>query len=537
MALGANTSYPPEVNEEPFALFSKPRRTAAALPPPAEEDPWGSLGTRGLLIADGSQLLPLDPAAPFKSLGLNEWLARAPVALSAPHADPPPQAGNCRTLGLSHPTPVQHACIPVVLAGRDVIGLAQTGSGKTAAFALPTLQRLSADPYGVFALVLTPTRELALQIGEQFVALAAGFALRCTVCIGGEDFGRQASELARRPHVVVATPGRLREQLWAHEAARESLRRAAVLVLDEADRLLEPSFEPELAAVLACLPVRRQTLLFSATLTPAVEQLQRVGGAGAYRFAVGGADGDGAAMRLPAGLRQQLVLVPAKVKEVYLAHLLSAEQLSARHVRSALLFAPTVRSCQLLADTLAELGLQPAVLHSAMAQKQRGAALARFRGGAASLLVATDVASRGLDVPTVDLVLNFDVPAAAEDYVHRCGRTARAGRGGLAITLVTQYDVVRVEALEAATGVPLEPLALDEAEVLKGMTRVMVARRTASLKSAPCQAPLPCMHRCSRARPVSEPGGMGEKLAAIKSSRAAGTARRAAGGSGGRVGE
>jgi len=430
---------------------------------------------------------------------------------------------------------VQHACIPVVLSGRDVIGLAQTGSGKTAAFALPTLQRLAADPYGVYALVLTPTRELALQIGEQFAALAAGFALRCTVCIGGEDFGRQAAELARRPHIVVATPGRLREQLWAHEAACEALRRAAVLVLDEADRLLEPSFEAELAAVLAVLPQRRQTLLFSATLTPAVAQLQRVGGAGAFRFAVGGEEGAAAgALRLPASLRQQLLLVPAKVKEVYLAHLLQPERLEAARTRSVLLFAPTVRSCQLLADTLAELGLRPAVLHSAMAQKQRAAALTRFRGGGASLLVATDVASRGLDIPSVDLVLNFDVPSAAEDYVHRCGRTARAGRSGLAITLVTQYDVSRVEALEAAIGVTLEPLTLDEAEVLKGMTRVMVARRTASLKSAPPRRP---RARRSHARPVSEPGGMGEKLAAIKSTRAAGTARRAAGGSGGRVGE
>ncbi len=415
----------------------------------------------------------------------------------------PLQVGNCSALGLSRPTPVQHACIPAVLAGRDCIGIAHTGSGKTAAFALPLLQRLCVDPYGIFCVVMTPTRELAMQIGEQFSALSAGFALRRAVCVGGEEQCRQAAALARRPHVVVATPGRLRDHLESHAGVRDALRRVSCLVLDEADRLLEPSFEPELAALLGALPAQRQTLLFSATLTPAVAALQRLTGASAFRFA---AYDD---LTLPATMRQQLLLVPAKVKEVYLAHLLQAERLAEQKVRSALVFCATVRGAQLLHETLRALGAQPAVLHSAMAQKSRAAALQRFRAGAATLLVATDVAARGLDIPTVDLVINFDVPSAAADYVHRCGRTARAGRGGRALTFVTQYDVGRVTGIEQHTGQKLEPLELPEQEVLRGMTAVLAARRAATMT-------------------LAAPGGFDEKLAERRKARAAGAARRAA---------
>ena len=401
---------------------------------------------------------------------------------------------------MRRPTPVQRACIPAALAGRDCIGIAHTGSGKTAAFALPLLQHLAAEPYGVFALVMTPTRELAVQIGEQFRALSAGFTLRVAVCVGGEDAGRQMAALSRKPHVVIATPGRLRDQVENHEGVREALRRVAALVFDEADRLLDASFEPELAALLGVLPPRRQTLLFSATLTPAVAALQRLTGAAAFRFAAY------EALSLPPSLRQEMLLVPAKVKEVYLAYLLGAERLEAARVRSALVFAGTVRGTQLLGEMLRELGAAPAVLHSAMAQKARVAALQRFRSGAATLLVATDVASRGLDIPTVDLVLNFDVPSEPSDYVHRCGRTARAGRGGRALTFVTQFDIERVTSIEAHTGQKLEPLEVPERDVLRGMTAVLAARRVATMQ-------------------LAQPGGFDEKLAAQRKARAAGNAR------------
>jgi len=384
------------------------------------------------------------------------------------------------------------------------MGIAQTGSGKTAAFALPLLQRLVADPFGVHSLVLTPTRELALQIGEQFVALAAGFSLRCAVLIGGQESGAQAAALVSRPHVVVATPGRLRDQLDAQQASRDALARCAALVLDEADRLLEPSFEADLAAVLSVLPRARQTLLFSATLTPSVCELQRLTRKQALLFAVT------QGVSLPVGLSQRFVLMPAKVKEVYLAHLLSPDVRAALGLRKMLVFAATVRDCQLLADMLSLLGTRPAVLHSALRQRDRAAALAAFRGGSADLLVATDVASRGLDIPHVDGVLHADVPASYGDYIHRCGRAARVGRPGTSIALVTQYDVQRVQLIEQHTGSAWEALPLDEATVLKGLKRVMDARRQARLN-------------------LGQPGGFDERLLELRRMRRRGQERRAAG--------
>lgn len=479
-----------------FALFAPSKRlkrdpaaAAAAAEAAAAPPPPGGAAAPPAAAPVPEPLVALDGDAPFKSLGLAPWLV-----------------GNCAALGLRRPTPVQHACVPAVLAGRDCIGIAETGSGKTAAFALPVLQRLAVNPYGVYCLVLTPTRELAVQIGEQFVALAAGFPLRCCVAVGGEDKTRQAGDIARRPHVLVATPGRLRDHLQGSGETAAALCRAAVVVLDEADRLLEPSFETELAVILRAVPPSRQTLLLSATLTPAVAALQRLTGAQAFRF------GEGAGPpRLPPGLAHRLLLVPAKVKEAYLVYLVDPERLRARGCAQAILFVATVRGAQLLGETLKELGARPAVLHGALAQAQRRAALARFRGGAAQLLVATDVASRGLDVPQVDLVIHVDVPSAADDYVHRCGRTARAGRKGTALSLVTQYDAGRVAAIEAATGARLAPLddaEVDERDVLRGLRAVGDARRAAQLR-------------------LAEPGGFDDQLKARR------TGRREGGGDGG----
>ncbi|GAB4820782.1 hypothetical protein N2152v2_007828 [Parachlorella kessleri] len=433
----------------------------------------------------------------FKQLGLNDWLARV-----------------CSSLGMQRPTQVQQGCIPAILAGRSVIGVAHTGSGKTAAFALPILQKLAKDPFGVFGLVLTPTRELAFQIGDQFRALGAGMSLKDCVVVGGLDMQAQAKALARRPHVVIATPGRLKGLLDADSSlgaafssshflspalhARLPLHltcqappplglldadsslgaafsRARFLVLDEADRLLEPSFEAELAAVLGTLPGERQTLLFSATMTKALVALQKTLLEDAFHFQA--YEGLQTAKRL----REQYLFLPAKVKEVYLVHLLATlEQLQ---VRSVMVFTSTCKGCHLLSLLLEQLELPCAALHSHQPQRRRLTALDKFKSGAVPVLLATDVASRGLDIPTVDLVVNYDLPVLARDYVHRVGRTARAGREGWSLSFITQYDIDLVHKIEELIGKQLDKYECDEAEVLKGITKVYAAKRAAAMRA------------------------------------------------------
>ncbi|KAK9840738.1 hypothetical protein WJX81_001459 [Elliptochloris bilobata] len=401
-----------------------------------------------------------DNGTTFKDLGVSEWLCRV-----------------CKSLGMQRPTTVQRGCIPAILAGRDVMGTAHTGSGKTAAFALPILQLLARDPFGVFALVLTPTRELAFQLADQFRALGSGMAFSDAVVVGGLEMQAQARALAARPHVVVATPGRLRGLLAADAGLADGFARTRFLVLDEADRLLDASFEGELRAIGAALPQRRQTLLFSATLTRSLAALQAVALRDAFHFRA--YEGLQTAERL----REEYVLLPARVKEVYLAHLL--EGLAERGVRSAIVFTATCRSCHLLSLLLQELSVAAAALHSHQPQRRRLAALDRFKSGAVAVLLATDVASRGLDIPKVDLVVNFELPMLPTDYVHRVGRTARAGRTGWALSFVTQYDIDLVHGIEAVVGHQLEEsTALEEAAVLKGITRVFTAKRAAALRNA-----------------------------------------------------
>eukprot|EP00271_Cylindrocystis_brebissonii_P010197 TRINITY_DN26313_c0_g1_i1.p1 TRINITY_DN26313_c0_g1~~TRINITY_DN26313_c0_g1_i1.p1 ORF type:complete len:639 (-),score=108.97 TRINITY_DN26313_c0_g1_i1:613-2529(-) len=388
----------------------------------------------------------------------------------------------CQQLGMRTPTPVQQACIPAILSGRNVVGIAQTGSGKTAAFALPILEKLCQDPYGVFALVLTPTRELAMQIAEQFRALGSGMNLRDAVVIGGVEMTAQAQRLAARPHVVVATPGRLRDQLASDPGMAKVFARVQFLVMDEADRLLEASFEDELGGILAAMPARRQTLLFSATMTDNLEALQQLEMGGGQSK-----EGQGvftyeayAGFQTVELLRQEYLFIPANVKDVYLFHVLG--KVEEMKVRSLIVFSATCRACQLLHLTLQELGIASVALHSLQSQGRRLAALARFRTGQVPLLLATDVASRGLDIPSVDLVVNYDMPRFTRDYVHRVGRTARAGRGGLALSMVTQYDVELLHSIEALIGRQLVEHTVVEDEVLKRITKVFKAKRAALLQ-------------------------------------------------------
>ncbi|XP_058676994.1 probable ATP-dependent RNA helicase DDX49 [Ammospiza caudacuta] len=415
--------------------------------------------------------------AEFVALGLAPWLAE-----------------QARQVGLLRPTPVQAACIPAVLQGeragvragngngpgtamgRDCLGCAQTGSGKTAAFVLPVLHVLAQDPYGIFCLVLTPTRELACQIAEQFRVLGKPLGLKDCVVVGGLDMVSQALALSRRPHVVVATPGRLADHL--RSSSTFSLSKLRFLVLDEADRLLEQGsadFSADLELILGAVPARRQTLLFSATLTGTLCQLRGLAANSPFFWEAS------APVRTVEGLEQRYLLVPEALKDAYLVHLVQSFQ-DQHEDWAIIIFTKTCKDCQVLNMMLRKFSFPSVALHSMMKQKQRFAALAKFKSSIFKILIATDVAARGLDIPAVQVVINHNTPGLPKIYIHRVGRTARAGRKGMAITLVTQYDIHLVHAIEEEIKLQLPEFSVEEQLVLDILTQVNVTRRECEIE-------------------------------------------------------
>lgn len=402
----------------------------------------------------------------FEQIGLKDWLVR-----------------QCRGMGVKEPTLVQQKCIPAALKGKDVIGCSKTGSGKTLAFALPILQSLSEDPYGIFALVLTPTRELAFQIADQFRAVGKPLNLRDCVVIGGRDMVMQGKDLANKPHIVIATPGRLADHLESCNTF--SLKKIKYLVLDEADRLVDGSFDGQLKTIFESLPAssERQTLYFSATLSDSLQQLRDLASSkGREPFVWQSHENDKSDIATVQGLDQRYVLTPSDAKDAYLAQVIRQHyEQKEREKDLTIIFTRTCRMCQLIAMTLTTLGFASSSLHSMMAQKERSLSLAKFRSSQVRILVATDVASRGLDIPDVQMVLNHNVPHVTKDYIHRVGRTARAGRRGMAITFVTPNDVVLIKAVEESIGIKLKEYEnLDDEEVVKIHTQVGVTRREAN---------------------------------------------------------
>ncbi|KAA1473477.1 DEAD-domain-containing protein [Dentipellis sp. KUC8613] len=430
----------------------------------------------------------------------------------------PPLINALSKMSIGAPTEIQAACIPPLLAGEDCIGNAKTGSGKTIAFALPILQKLSVDPYGIFALVLTPTRELAFQIADQFAVLGAPLNVRTAVIVGGMDMLAQAQELCNRPHVVVATPGRIVDHLRS-SAYEWDLSRVKFLVLDEADRLLTPTFAPELGHLFQVLPKDRQTALFTATWTPAVDAVAdappRAGKQPPFVHRIT------AATETVETLAQFYVLVPSHVREAYLYYLLCNPPESTLHLRRAapapstsaskskstskskpkskkakptpeddeppqppptMIFCARARTAAYVTHLLQELGIRSAALHARLAQRARLGALQLFRAGVVPVLVCTDVGARGLDVPDVALVVNWDLPGGAEEYTHRVGRTARAGRGGVAVSLVTERDEERVGRIEARIKTKLVEMELPEGKVLEKLNAVSTAKRVANME-------------------------------------------------------
>jgi len=385
----------------------------------------------------------------FKSLGVCEELCKA-----------------CELMKWTKPSAIQVETIPWALQGRDIIGLAETGSGKTGAFALPIVQKLLDDPQRFFAVVLSPTRELCVQIGEQFEAIGSGIKLQTSVIVGGLDMVTQAMSLAKRPHVVIASPGRLVDHLENTKGFH--LKTVKYMVMDEADRILSMDFDEALDKILQTMPRERNTFLFSATMTSKVSKLQR------------------ASLRKPVKVEvstkhdtvktlvQNYMFIPFKFKQTYFASVVAHFQHYA-----TIVFVDTCNGAQTLSILLRHLGWKAIALHGKMNQAQRLGALGSFKAREQRIMVCTDVASRGLDIPSVDLVINFDIPKNSKDYIHRVGRTARAGRAGRALTMVTQYDIELFQRIEHFLERKLDEFKeIQDAHARASHERVMEALRT-----------------------------------------------------------
>ena len=482
----------------------------------------------------------------FSDLGLTPQLVKA-----------------CKELGFKKPTPVQQKVIPAILGGKGqnhILALAATGSGKTAAYALPILHQLSMDPYGIFAMILTPTRELAKQVNEQIAALGSGFRVTTALVTGGCDQVRQSCELARFPHFCIATPGRL--ALLLRSAAPPRLTNIRFLVIDEADRLLTSNsgFERDMAEILLAIhgnnddnslsPMANnsrvcQTLLFSATMTKSLEEMSKLaagkrGKLKLEQIVVTENESNESELtnrkenpisqilptpKIPAGLKQEYIFMPSRVRDTYLVSTIrlliknagqgkssdsstlsfhnkkkqytrkqqrrrynnnsdsDSEDPSKPKARSAIIFVSTCERTGYMSQLLSELGIDCIALHSLLTQNRRLASLEKFKSQQSPILVATDVASRGLDIPTVDLVINAELPRKPSDYIHRVGRTARAGRRGRAVSLVSERDIELIHAIEKASGRELEKCEeVTEDLAVKLLGPVAKAGRLAKMK-------------------------------------------------------
>jgi ATP-dependent RNA helicase DeaD len=347
-------------------------------------------------------------------------------------------------LGYEEPTPIQADAIPVMLAGPDVLGQAATGTGKTAAFALPALQLVDGPPGRPIAIVLVPTRELAVQVSEAMYKYGRGVRARVLPIYGGQPIGRQLGALRDGVHAVVATPGRAIDHI-----KRGTLRLDAVrlVVLDEADEMLDMGFAEDIDAILEATPSTRQTVLFSATMPPRIGAIAARHMRDAVRIEIEGAATDAEDTPL---VTQRAYVVTRPHKAAALGRILDVEA-----PRAALVFCRTRTEVDQLTETLNGRGYRAEALHGGMNQEGRDRVMSRLRTGTAELLIATDVAARGLDVDVLTHVVNYDVPSAPEAYVHRIGRVGRAGREGVAITLAEPRELRLLGNIERRTGRPI----------------------------------------------------------------------------------
>ena len=479
-------------------------RTAAilAVPPAAsepeaddaaeQEPPAESIAAEGMHVGGGVAGLESDPPPPtraiFADLGLSEPILR-----------------GIAEMGYLHPTPIQEQAIPIVLMGRDVLGVAQTGTGKTASFTLPMMDILAGSRARARmprSLILEPTRELALQVAENFVQYGKHLKLNHALLIGGESMSEQKDALMKGVDVLIATPGRL---IDLFERGGLLMTDTRILVIDEADRMLDMGFIPDVERIVAMLPRTRQTLFFSATMAPEIKRLADAFLQNPKLITV--SRPASVATTIIAGL----ALVQETDKREALRRLIRSEQ-----VQNALIFCNRKIEVDILYKSLKRHEFDVGALHGDLSQSERTATMAKFKAGELRLLVCSDVAARGVDISGLSHVFNFDVPHHAEDYVHRIGRTGRAGLTGHAFTLATPEDRLATEAIEALVGAPIPRLqvdGLDPVEWAEGDGRKRRGRggRTAAKpeakprRSEPKEgAPAPRRARAPKAEPAVE---------------------------------
>ncbi|WEL39614.1 ATP-dependent RNA helicase [Encephalitozoon hellem] len=348
----------------------------------------------------------------------------------------------CEENGIAEPTEIQEQVIPAIVGGSDIIAVSQTGSGKTLAFVLPIVSCLLSKNRSFYCLVIAPTRELSSQIAECF-SMFENTGLRVCLLVGGTSFNVQANQLSKHPHVIVGTPGRIAEHILKTKSFK--IERVRKLVLDEADRFFEQDFVEDLETIIRSLREKRQTLLFTATMSEEISKLSN------------------SILRSPKTIRvvEKYETVPT-LKEYYLFIAMKwknsalVELLEMNPGVSVIVFVSMCVTARVMSLALSRLGFHSEALHGELIQEKREETMRMFKENKFSILVCTDVGSRGLDISHVDLVINFDVPKSGKDYVHRVGRTARAGRSGTAITLVTQYDIEQLQRVEFALKKSLE---------------------------------------------------------------------------------
>lgn len=388
----------------------------------------------------------------FSDLGLNEEIL-----------------DRLEELGYKTPTDIQRLTIPLLMESKDVIGLAQTGSGKTLAFLLPLIQALLTNKQDYYGLILAPTRELALQISDQLNKLIDVADLKTCTILGGVNTVKQALKLAQRPHIIVSTPGRICDHLQNTKGFH--LKRLKYLVLDEADKLVDLDFDGSMDIILKMINKDRTTAMFSATITSKIKELEKVSLRNPTKIK---ADKE----QTVSTLQQYYAFMPYKFKELYLANIITKTNGN----ESVIVFVRSCEQSKKISYMINQLGVKATYTNGKLKMQNRLVQLNKFKSENTRVIIATDVAARGLDIAHVDLVINYDIPTSSKTYIHRVGRTARAGKHGKSITFVTQYDIEVLQRIEQTINKKLIEYEIDRQECLNIEEKVYDAKRFATSK-------------------------------------------------------